>query len=332
MQQQLAASILTIKAMVTFATATKTTSTIPTRAPAQHRVDHFVAITCPDPSDSCDLYSDDCRTHAQLVSPSRDPIGYFGGPNLQGYVTFNPLTKVDPKGLWGDVPEVPELNINYWCDRYGSIFGPCANANRGCIGVTEDLLGKNYLWDNETECFKFPNIMDTMIKVREVFEAKKCKPCHYPAMFAYHYWAATNPSCNRGCKHCGYVHQPKTPNGAPGNAYLANGSLNPTCSPNFDFCCEVNGGIWLGANHGSMNAGQTLILWPNIQRFASSYKGVYDVTVVCVTCTGSKYPKANWNPFSTKRLFGPATPSQFKCIRSGWNNPSLQGVLPGPLQ
>ncbi len=60
--------------MVTFAAATRTTSTIPPRTPAQRRVDHFVAITCSDPNDSCDSYNADCRSHAQLVSPSRDPI------------------------------------------------------------------------------------------------------------------------------------------------------------------------------------------------------------------------------------------------------------------
>ena len=63
----------TIKAMVTIAAATKTTSTIPTRAPAQRRVSHFIAITCSVPNDSCDLFNADCRTLAQLVSPSRDP-------------------------------------------------------------------------------------------------------------------------------------------------------------------------------------------------------------------------------------------------------------------
>jgi hypothetical protein len=85
--------------MVTFATATKTTSTIPPRAPAQRRLDHFVAITCSDPNDSCDLYNNDCRTLAQLVSPSRDPIGYFAGTGLQPYVGNSPLVYLDPRGL-----------------------------------------------------------------------------------------------------------------------------------------------------------------------------------------------------------------------------------------
>ncbi len=84
--------------MVTFAAATKTTSTIPTSAPAQRRVDRFVAITCSDPNDSCDLYSDDCRSHAQLVSPSRDPIGYVDGPNYYQYVKGSCLSSVDPVG------------------------------------------------------------------------------------------------------------------------------------------------------------------------------------------------------------------------------------------
>ena len=82
--------------MVTFATATKNNPSFPTRAPAQRRVDHFVAITCSDPNDSCDLYSDDCRTHAQLVSPSRDPIGYHGMSSLYHSSPF----AMDPSGLY----------------------------------------------------------------------------------------------------------------------------------------------------------------------------------------------------------------------------------------
>ncbi len=83
--------------MLTFAAATKTTSTFPTRAPAQRRVDNFVAITCSYPSDSCDLYSDDCRSHAQLVSPSRDPIGYEDWVNQ--YRFGCPIDGLDPSGL-----------------------------------------------------------------------------------------------------------------------------------------------------------------------------------------------------------------------------------------
>ncbi|MDX1926343.1 MAG: hypothetical protein SFV81_07495 [Pirellulaceae bacterium] len=86
--------------MATFAAATKPTSTIPTCAPAQRRVDHFVAITCSDPNDSCDLYSDDCRSHAQLVSPSRDPIGFEAGSTcLYEYCHSNPVRSIDPSGL-----------------------------------------------------------------------------------------------------------------------------------------------------------------------------------------------------------------------------------------
>ena len=86
--------------MVTIAAATKTTSTFPTRAPAQHRVNHFVAITSSDPNDSCDLYAADCRSYAQLVSPSRDPIGYVGSRwNTYRYVNDSPTNYIDPEGL-----------------------------------------------------------------------------------------------------------------------------------------------------------------------------------------------------------------------------------------
>ena len=85
--------------MATFTAATKNPSAFPTRAPAQSRVGVFVAITCSDPNDSCDLYSDDCRTHAQLVSPSKDPIGYVGGLNIYAYVLLRPLHTLDPLGL-----------------------------------------------------------------------------------------------------------------------------------------------------------------------------------------------------------------------------------------
>ena len=88
--------------MVTFAAATKNSSSFPTRAPGQRRVDHFVAITCSDPNDSCDLYNDDCRTLAQLVSPSRDPIGYESGQfSLIAYVHGEPISHLDPSGLEG---------------------------------------------------------------------------------------------------------------------------------------------------------------------------------------------------------------------------------------
>ena len=84
--------------MATFTAATKNPSAFPTRAPAQSRVGVFVAITCSDPNDSCDLYSDDCRTHAQLVSPSRDPIGYIDGYNI--YRAYYVPTGLDPLGLY----------------------------------------------------------------------------------------------------------------------------------------------------------------------------------------------------------------------------------------
>ncbi len=89
--------------MVTFAAATKNSPSFPTRAPAQCRVTHFVAITCSVPIDSCDLLNADCRTHAQLVSPSRDPIGYVGGFALCLYTGSNPLVRLDASGFRYDV-------------------------------------------------------------------------------------------------------------------------------------------------------------------------------------------------------------------------------------
>ena len=43
--------------MVTFAAATKNTSSFPTRARGQRRVGYFVAITCSVTCDSCDFAS-----------------------------------------------------------------------------------------------------------------------------------------------------------------------------------------------------------------------------------------------------------------------------------
>ena len=71
--------------MVTFAAATKNSHSFPTRAAAQCRVSHFVAITCSDPDDSCNLYNSNCRSYAQLVSPSRDPIGFTDGNSLYAF-------------------------------------------------------------------------------------------------------------------------------------------------------------------------------------------------------------------------------------------------------
>ena len=85
--------------MVTFAAATKNYPSFPTRAPAQRRVDHFVAITCSDPNDSHDLSTADCQTVAQLVSPSRDPIGFDGNAiGLYGYCLGRSLSAGDPTG------------------------------------------------------------------------------------------------------------------------------------------------------------------------------------------------------------------------------------------
>ncbi len=92
--------------MVTFAAATKNSPSFPTRAPAQCRVTHFVAITCSVPIDSCDLLNADCRTHAQLVSPSRDPIGFVdrvkvaGDVRVADYIALYIVTQVVDYSLW----------------------------------------------------------------------------------------------------------------------------------------------------------------------------------------------------------------------------------------
>ncbi len=92
--------------MVTFAAATKTTSTFPTRAPAQRRVDHFVTITCSDPHESCDFNNDGCRSYAQLVSPSRDPIGFVdrvkvaGDVRVADYIALYIVVQVVDDSLW----------------------------------------------------------------------------------------------------------------------------------------------------------------------------------------------------------------------------------------
>ena len=112
--------------MVTFAAATNTTSTIPTRAPAQRRVDHFVAITCSNPNDSCDLDNDDCRSHAQLVSPSRDPIESYN-PYL--YVFSSPFVLRDPLGLF------PACSANT-CTRWGP-----HNTNEGVYALNVSVTG-----------------------------------------------------------------------------------------------------------------------------------------------------------------------------------------------
>lgn len=124
--------------MVTFAAATKNSSSFPTRAPGQRRVDHFVAITCSDPNDSCDLYNDDCRTLAQLVSPSRDPIGYEGSPgNLTQYVGSRATCFTDPSGESGGNFRTVTATIPYFCfGCHGLAGGSCT-----CDVVTSSTLG-----------------------------------------------------------------------------------------------------------------------------------------------------------------------------------------------
>ena len=82
--------------MVSFTTPAKLTPSTPPGAPAPSRVGHFVAISCSVSDDSRDLFNADSRTQAQLVSPSRDPIGYLGSPNLFEFNIY--LVSVDPQG------------------------------------------------------------------------------------------------------------------------------------------------------------------------------------------------------------------------------------------
>jgi len=84
--------------MVTFATPSKLAPSTPPRAPAPSRVGHFVAISCSVSDDSRDLFNADSRTQAQLVSPSRDPIGYEDAYSTYGFVGNNPTNWKDPSG------------------------------------------------------------------------------------------------------------------------------------------------------------------------------------------------------------------------------------------
>ena len=122
--------------MVTFAAATKTTSTVPSRAPAQRRVSHFVAITCSDPSDSCDLYIADRRTHAQLVSPSRDPIGYQAGVGLTVYCRSTPNVFVDTSGFQSAYPPGSQ-----WCSPRLVDGSPKSASNRFIVRSQTQIIG-----------------------------------------------------------------------------------------------------------------------------------------------------------------------------------------------
>ena len=132
--------------MVTFAAARKNIPSIPTRAPAQRRVRHSVANTCSVPSESRDLYNADCRTLAQLVSPSRDPIGFDDGNNLwRAYFAFQ-MDSTDPLGL--------KSNVDCWvvtwsiCQMKAAppIVGPgCAGAFLACFALRPKNLPPSVL-------------------------------------------------------------------------------------------------------------------------------------------------------------------------------------------
>lgn len=238
-------------------------------------------------------------------------MGYLGGASLFAYVTSDPMTKIDPKGLWDDIPEPIERDVRYFCNRYRDVFGERPhNVNAGCIGITRDLIGKTKLFDSDTECFESNDIELTKKRALAVYASKKCGKCSFPAMFAYRYWAATNGHLPRGCPGCGRLNDPPMiPKGDPGDA--------PSDSPNFDFCASVDDGIWIGGNHGDSKDDQTVIIWPSLERFNKSYPGVYDVTVVCVTCTGKEFSRPRWI-FDPNLSEGPATEEELSCIRESW--------------
>ena len=109
--------------MVAFSVATQKPPSLPPRAPAQVRVGRFVAITCSVPNHSCDFYKADFPTHVQLVSSSRDPIGYFYvtvkksqnyklptqyffQANLWEFLGSNPTSRLDPTGNWFVIDDI----------------------------------------------------------------------------------------------------------------------------------------------------------------------------------------------------------------------------------
>lgn len=89
--------------MVAFNVATQKPPSLPSRASAQVRVGRFVVITCSVPNHSCDLYKADSRTGAQLVSSSRDPIGYEEGMHMQCAYFALKMDSTDPLGLKSNV-------------------------------------------------------------------------------------------------------------------------------------------------------------------------------------------------------------------------------------
>ncbi len=212
------------------------------------------------------------------------------------------LHGVDPSGLIDTDLLVP---IEDWCSRYQRVFGQRPPlVGMGCIGVVYDFVGKTTdLLKQGTECFSFKgNPSMAKAAADSAFANKKCKPCHYPAMFAYHFW--TNGVGVPSCPKCGFVPDP-----------VIRSMPSPLPKfPNFDFCVAAGGGVWLGANHGStpddpLNPTPHMLhIWPDFDTFANSYKKAFDTTVVCVTCTGDKYVQGSW-PFTPTE--GPCTKTQF---------------------
>ena len=167
--------------MVTFAAATKNSSSFPTRAPGQRRVDHFVAITCSVPSDSCGLRRADCRTHAQLVSPSRDPVGCHIALNL--YQLAMALHSVDPSGnvalILGATGVTIVVVVVVVVVAVGVSSASCALLVRG--GLTQCLGWASHCYDRAAErtnefvgrecpATGFPNILKEVDCYNRIYE------------------------------------------------------------------------------------------------------------------------------------------------------------------
>ncbi len=136
--------------MVTFADATKSTCPIPTRAPARHRAGGFVAITCTVPHPARPLYESSNRTQAQLVSPSRDPIGYADGRNSYRHVSNSPLANRDPFGTY----TIGDAEFEYCSEGVCSDLSGTAKIDcyRDCLkNNMDDILPSGLKWKGNSD-------------------------------------------------------------------------------------------------------------------------------------------------------------------------------------
>jgi len=247
---------------------------------------------------------------------TRDPIGYLAGLNQYQLMSSTALKAVDPSGLFEAVDSRPprECSYSFWAVEYYKVFGnfPQKTHSAGCIGLVRDCLGKDdMLFDDNTDCFTFKgDIGRTKSAADKAFQDKKCPCDQYPAMFAYRY--QSGPRSPESCPKCGHVSDPHVPNpvidpsGTPG-------------SPAFDFCFRFNDYNWGGANNGSEGDNpkpQKILVWPSIEDFDAAYPKTYDTTVICVTCTGDRYPQSYSGGFHHHH--GPLRPGQ---------RPKLQGIF-----